>query len=390
VSTATAAPRTFTIPSHSDPDLRYSVMLFDSGAANCTCRGYCFAGRCRHIGEARDIAARQSQTMCSLCHQSPVFSGFQFCQSCAAAELASALKAAPRLCDYCHIDVARQTGNYCGDACEEAAALDERISSEGATEPTLSGLCQCGCGKQTDRARKTIRKQGVIKGHYLRFRHGHYARIWPGRRPSSLVDYLVEDRGYETPCWVWKNALDDKGYALTHVKDTSRSTGWRTVKVAGIYWRDANGPVPAGYELHHKCYTPACVRADHLETVTRSQHRRLNRNIRLSPAIVVMIRSSALPNTVLARQLGCAVNTVRVARIGETWADIAEDHSSRCQQAAITNAVLNLAPEPELPAFEWHSAAHCIRCGETFRFRDTDAWQERCMCSSCAAVALAA
>jgi hypothetical protein len=36
---------------------------------------------------------------------------------------------------------------------------------------------------------------------------GHAQRLSP-------IDYLSEDRGYETPCWIWQRGKDGDGYGV--------------------------------------------------------------------------------------------------------------------------------------------------------------------------------
>src|SRR5829696_4504012 len=113
--------------------------------------------------------------------------------------------------------------------------------------PNPSGLCMCGCGQKTPIAKKTINKWGVVKGKPIRYIRGHNPQPerradYPDPNPSGLCmcgcgqktpiakyldterdqypgkhmcyvrghkqrqyepKYVVEDRGYETPCWVW-------------------------------------------------------------------------------------------------------------------------------------------------------------------------------------------
>ena len=41
-----------------------------------------------------------------------------------------------------------------------------------------------------------------------------------------------------------------------------------------VAWEQEHGPVPAGFELDHKCRTPSCINPDHLEVVTHSVNQR--------------------------------------------------------------------------------------------------------------------
>lgn len=58
-------------------------------------------------------------------------------------------------------------------------------------------------------------------------------------------------------CWLWK-AATRYGYGVF---------GVRAGKIRGAHrvsWELANGPIPGGLFVCHRCDTPACVRVDHL------------------------------------------------------------------------------------------------------------------------------
>jgi len=46
----------------------------------------------------------------------------------------------------------------------------------------------------------------------------------------------------------------------------------RTVRATHVAWSLANGPVPRGLYVLHKCDTPACVRPDHLRVGTQKEN----------------------------------------------------------------------------------------------------------------------
>lgn len=72
-------------------------------------------------------------------------------------------------------------------------------------------------------------------------------------------------------CWLWIGAKNRKGYG--HIKIDGK-----TESAYVLSFTDANGITgPATgkkISIHHRCENPACVRPDHLEAVTYSEHLR--------------------------------------------------------------------------------------------------------------------
>jgi len=119
------------------------------------------------------------------------------------------------------------------------------------------GYCYCNCGGETQIAAKTNRAQAQVRGKPNRYVAGHKAKKHP--------DHLPEDRGYETPCWIWQGGHDRNGY------------GWvNRPEHAGVphvmYYKRVHGPIPKGLELDHLCKVRDCVNPDHLEAVTRAEN----------------------------------------------------------------------------------------------------------------------
>jgi hypothetical protein len=60
-------------------------------------------------------------------------------------------------------------------------------------------------------------------------------------------------------CWLWTGASTWQGYGLIH------HHGRRgMVSVHRLSWTIANGGIPAGLQVLHRCDNPPCVNPDHL------------------------------------------------------------------------------------------------------------------------------
>jgi len=75
-----------------------------------------------------------------------------------------------------------------------------------------------------------------------------------------------EDRGYVTPCRVYAGAKTGKGYG-----SIGRGSGGKAVHV--LVYEHVHGPVPRGYQVHHRCEQPDCHEPLHLIALTPLQHK---------------------------------------------------------------------------------------------------------------------
>lgn len=58
-------------------------------------------------------------------------------------------------------------------------------------------------------------------------------------------------------CWLWRGCVHYLGYGVT-------SVGGKQVRAHRLAWTYANGPIPDGLLVRHKCDVPLCVNPDHL------------------------------------------------------------------------------------------------------------------------------
>ena len=122
--------------------------------------------------------------------------------------------------------------------------------------PTPYGYCHCGCGTQTPLHTENDASKGWVRGKPRLYMPGHW-----GRRHTG-PDYLEEDRGYATLCWIWHRSIKN-GYGVL-------LRNGKTVRAHRFYYEQAGGLIPHGTEPDHLCKQKDCVRPDHIEVVTHT------------------------------------------------------------------------------------------------------------------------
>lgn len=133
------------------------------------------------------------------------------------------------------------------------------------------GTCYCGCGGKAPIVTESSPSRGLVVGQPFRYIKHHHQR-------KSPVQYVVEDHGFKTPCWIWQWSVNHLGYGMVQADDGKFKGAHK------VYWERVNGPTPKGMELDHLCHNPdtcedgktcihrRCVNHDHLEPATHGDN----------------------------------------------------------------------------------------------------------------------
>jgi hypothetical protein len=146
-------------------------------------------------------------------------------------------------------------------------------------------------------------------------------------------------------CWVWTGSLTGKP-GLKYGNFWIHPFG--TLRVHRVSWELANGPIPSGMFVCHKCDNSKCCNPAHLFLGTASdnnedmyaKNRRIsqksakrdgdfarggeNHKAKLTETIVAEIRTSTESTVLIARRLGLNRDTISRARYGHRWSWITD------------------------------------------------------------------
>jgi hypothetical protein len=215
-------------------------------------------------------------------------------------------------CSVCGTDFVPSPG--CLATCSTACQYTSRRRKNSEPGPNPGGLCMCGCGERTTIAKRSDRQHGWVAGTPQRYVSGHNRNVIPGPRLSEV------DNGFGSPCWIWCGAVDKLGYGRTM---TCRNGKNVPALAHRVYYEQRFGGIPPNMDLHHRCETPACCNPDHLEPLTRTEHVRKGRGIKLSLSAARRIRSlyPAMSQSAIAREYGVNPQTIRAVLLNRTWVE---------------------------------------------------------------------
>lgn len=133
----------------------------------------------------------------------------------------------------------------------------------------------------------------------------------PGGRPRVYVKRTNADYPAPTPvpegtlCRLWQGAIDRDGYGVLTDNAPTRGNSGRSDKTYPHrkrrahrwVWEMANGPIPSGLVVRHRCDNRLCFRLSHLELGTvaennadAAERKHAGATLHLSPSQLEMIR----------------------------------------------------------------------------------------------------
>lgn len=175
------------------------------------------------------------------------------------------------------------------------------------------GLCHCGCGHKTSISPANCALWKWKKGEPKRFAPDH------GSRKTSSA-FAIEDRGYKTPCWIWKRQINADGYGVGTDLNTSKS------KLAHILAYEKSGnKIPDGFEVDHLCRIRPCVNPDHLEAVIPAINAQRKPSTKMTEALVLQLRRDRSRGTiyrVLADRYGISIAQAHDIAKRNSWRNI--------------------------------------------------------------------
>jgi hypothetical protein len=178
------------------------------------------------------------------------------------------------------------------------------------TAPTPYGYCWCDCGEKTKIAPYSSRRLGWIAGEPTRYIKGHNNRRYD--------NWVAEDTGYDTACWIWRGRRDGSGYGQVYVDN----------KLVGIHrymYRREGNRLADGEAVHHLCGVKLCCNPDHLRAMDPSKHQTLHSRGTKNPnhriplvvidAIKILLRDGTLSQYEIALCFNIDTSTVsKIAR----------------------------------------------------------------------------
>jgi HNH endonuclease len=188
------------------------------------------------------------------------------------------------------------------------------------------GTCFCGCGQLTTISEGTDIKVFALIGHPRRYIRHHGSRF-------GGVEYVVEDRGYVTPCWIWQRGSSQSERGGRY--GTTRKNVGDQIPISAhrMMWERHKGlPIPQNFELDHLCRQTICCNPDHLEPVSHEENvrrgvvsRSLNKLCADDVRTIIQLRKEGWRFKRIGKRFGVASTYVQQICYGQKWKGVVPD-----------------------------------------------------------------
>ena len=151
----------------------------------------------------------------------------------------------------------------------------------------------------------------------------------PGPKPRPLKErfWAKVDKRSSDQCWNWTGLRDRYGYGTIQVCG-------KKLRAHRVSWELANGPIPAGMCVLHRCDNPSCVNPRHLwigrqeeniqDMASKGRRARGEKHgsVKLIEQDVHEIRqmlSWKILQRVIAKKYGVSRQTISMIKTGKNW-----------------------------------------------------------------------
>jgi len=73
------------------------------------------------------------------------------------------------------------------------------------------------------------------------------------------------EKGPADSCWIWSGTKTTRGYGQFSIKGTS-------IRAHRLAYEATLGPIPDGFDLHHRCINKLCVNPAHMGVIPHQEH----------------------------------------------------------------------------------------------------------------------